>query len=223
MQKLLNEQPSRFSPNAALRPVVQQALFPVHAYVGGPGEIAYWAQLKGVFAHFGRPMPHVYPRARAVLTREKLRRWQREYGLSYADLERPRQELELPALNVLPPLEPLKILREKEPELRQALREFEESFRACGGPGLDMAGALQKESMDYLGRMNRTLLRADEGRRATVRNRIARLQGALTPCRKPQERVYCVLSYLFEHSGRLIPRLMDGLDIEDFGVQEIEL
>lgn len=223
MQTLLDDQPGRFSPNAALRPVVQQALFPVHAYVGGPGEIAYWAQLDEVFAQFGHPMPHVYPRTRAVISREKLHRWQSDYGFSHEDLRRPHQELELPALEALPPLEPLIALRESEPELREALRRFRASLEPYGGPAKSMAAAIAAENDAYLRHMNRVLLRMDGERRSTVRNRIARLQGALAPNRKPQERVYCVLSYLFEHSWELVPRLMDGLDIEDFGLQEILL
>lgn len=222
-RKLLDGHPSRFSPNAALRPVVQQALFPVHAYVGGPGEVAYWAQLKGVFAHFGQPMPHVYPRARAVITREKLRRWQREYELSYADLERPLQELELPALAALPLTEAVAKMQELDPQLRKALEAFRQGFADQQGPPTDMAQAIERNALDYLDRMNRTLLRMDEERRTTVRRRIARLQGALAPHRKPQERVYCVLSYLFEHGWQLVPWLMAGLDVENFGLQEIEL
>jgi uncharacterized protein YllA (UPF0747 family) len=168
-------------------------------------------------------MPHVYPRARAVITREKLRRWQTDYGFSYEVLKRPCQELELPALEALPPTEALAQMRELDPHLREALEAFRQGFTGQRGPARDMAGALERHALDYLDRMHRALLRMDEERRQTVRTRIARLQGALAPNRKPQERVYCVLSYLFEHSWELVPRLMDGLDIEDFGLQEILL
>ena len=66
MLALLETAPERFSPNVALRPVVQQTLFPAAACVAGPGEIAYWAQLKPVFDHHGVTMPVIWPRSRAV-------------------------------------------------------------------------------------------------------------------------------------------------------------
>src|SRR5205085_167307 len=36
-------------------------------YVAGPSELAYLGQLRGVYEHFGVPMPLMYPRASATL------------------------------------------------------------------------------------------------------------------------------------------------------------
>jgi len=44
--ELLDSNPDRFSPNAVMRPVYEEAILPNLAYIGGPGEIAYWLQLK---------------------------------------------------------------------------------------------------------------------------------------------------------------------------------
>jgi bacillithiol biosynthesis cysteine-adding enzyme BshC len=64
---LIREHPERFSASAALRPVVQQSIFPVAAAVLGPGEIDYWAQLKKVHDQFGAIFPLVVPRATLTL------------------------------------------------------------------------------------------------------------------------------------------------------------
>jgi len=55
--ELLHRTPHVFSPNVLLRPVYQDTLLPTVAYVGGPGEIAYFAQLKEVYAEYGLSMP----------------------------------------------------------------------------------------------------------------------------------------------------------------------
>ncbi|NIA32104.1 MAG: bacillithiol biosynthesis cysteine-adding enzyme BshC [Actinobacteria bacterium] len=48
----LLQRPEKLSPKAVLRPIVEDTLFPTIAYVGGPGEIAYWAQLKDLYKEF---------------------------------------------------------------------------------------------------------------------------------------------------------------------------
>lgn len=52
----------RLSPNVFLRPVLQQYMLPNIGYAGGPAEVAYHAQMKPVFEHFGLPMPVILSR-----------------------------------------------------------------------------------------------------------------------------------------------------------------
>lgn len=73
--------PERFSPNVLLRPLVQDTLFPTVAYVGGPSELAYLGQLRGVYEHFGIPMPLVVPRSTATLLDSAAARFLQRYGL----------------------------------------------------------------------------------------------------------------------------------------------
>jgi bacillithiol biosynthesis cysteine-adding enzyme BshC len=48
--KTVHNHPEQFSPNVILRPVYQETILPNLAYIGGGGEMAYWVQLKYVFA-----------------------------------------------------------------------------------------------------------------------------------------------------------------------------
>ena len=53
----LEQFPERFSPNVILRPVFQELVLPNVAFIGGGGELAYWLELKAVFAAAGVPYP----------------------------------------------------------------------------------------------------------------------------------------------------------------------
>ncbi|HWP84609.1 MAG TPA: bacillithiol biosynthesis cysteine-adding enzyme BshC, partial [Terriglobia bacterium] len=61
--EMLESDPALFSPSALLRPVMQDALLPTVAYVGGPSEIAYLAQSAVLYQRFLERMPVVFPRA----------------------------------------------------------------------------------------------------------------------------------------------------------------
>ncbi len=64
---IAKEQPWLLSNNVATRPIMQDQVFPVLAFVGGPGEIAYWAVLKEAFHHIGLKMPIIVPRMSMTL------------------------------------------------------------------------------------------------------------------------------------------------------------
>jgi bacillithiol synthase len=81
----IESRPEFFSPNVVLRPVCQDYLLPTAAYVAGPGEIAYFAQLKGVYQHFGVEMPPLFPRASATILEHRVAKLLEKYGLTVPD------------------------------------------------------------------------------------------------------------------------------------------
>src|SRR5206468_13068665 len=81
------DRPSGFSPNVLLRPVVQDTIFPTICYVAGPNELAYLGQLRGVYDHFGVPMPLMYPRATATLLDSTAVRFLTKYQLPLEALQ----------------------------------------------------------------------------------------------------------------------------------------
>ncbi|MFM9005309.1 MAG: bacillithiol biosynthesis cysteine-adding enzyme BshC, partial [Flavobacteriales bacterium] len=95
-EALLNEldkHPENFSPNVLMRPLYQETILPNVAYVGGPGELAYWLQLKGVFAAFEIPMPAIVLRDAAIVVSESCVRRLSKLGLASADLLKPKSQI----------------------------------------------------------------------------------------------------------------------------------
>ena len=78
--------PEHFSPNVVLRPLMQDTLLPTAAYVAGPGETAYYAQLGPAYDWSGVPMPAIVPRASLSLVDSRSLRLMTRYGLGLADL-----------------------------------------------------------------------------------------------------------------------------------------
>ncbi len=88
MEEMLREKPDLFSPNVVLRPVCQDLLLPTAAYVAGPAEVAYMAQLGPVYDRFGVPQPLVYPRASATIIEDKVGKVLERFSLDVSDFYR---------------------------------------------------------------------------------------------------------------------------------------
>ncbi len=91
---LINSNPERFSPNVFLRPILQDVLLPTIGYVAGPGEIAYYAQMKPYYEQFEMEMPVIFPRLSATLLESNVARIMQKlpfemcsYNLRIEDLE----------------------------------------------------------------------------------------------------------------------------------------
>ena len=74
------------SPNVILRPLYQEVILPNLAYIGGPAEVAYWLQLKGIFDLHQVPFPILLPRNFAIVKSQKQMERAEKLGLSLADL-----------------------------------------------------------------------------------------------------------------------------------------
>jgi bacillithiol biosynthesis cysteine-adding enzyme BshC len=93
LMRELETHPENFSPNVLLRPLYQETILPNVAYVGGPGELAYWLQLKDLFKECDIPMPALILRDSAILISPAVSKRLVKMGLNLRDLLRDKQEL----------------------------------------------------------------------------------------------------------------------------------
>jgi bacillithiol biosynthesis cysteine-adding enzyme BshC len=205
--------PAQFSPNVLLRPIVQDTLFPTVCYVGGPSEMAYLAQLRGVYAEFGIPMPLIVARATATVVDSAAARFLRRYAVNLEDLQ-PQDES---ALN--------RVLQLQLPQsVEQAMREAGEALQSSmtrvaeALPELDptLAGAARTT----LGRMEHDLrglqakiIHAAKRRDETLRRQFTRVQSQVFPLGHPQERTLSVTYFLNQYGPSLVDRLLEELPL----------
>ena len=90
---LTHREPENFSPNALLRPVVQDYLLPTVASIAGPTEIAYLAQAEVVYQDLLGRMPVILPRAGFTLVDAKADKLLRKYGLGVQEVWAGSQDL----------------------------------------------------------------------------------------------------------------------------------
>ncbi len=121
----LQEKALQLSPNALLRPVMQDYLLPTIAYVGGPSEIAYMAQAEVLYRDLLGRMPIIFPRNSYTLLDEKATKLLHRYHLTPPQLLGPRDQIESRIAASLVPTEMLEEFRSARSAVDGALAKFQ--------------------------------------------------------------------------------------------------
>ncbi|HEX8726480.1 MAG TPA: bacillithiol biosynthesis cysteine-adding enzyme BshC [Gemmatimonadaceae bacterium] len=83
---LANADGTEFGPNVLLRPVVERTVLPTVAYVAGPGELAYFAQVSAVAEALGAPQPVAVPRWSCTIVEPAVERALERLGAGVDDM-----------------------------------------------------------------------------------------------------------------------------------------
>jgi bacillithiol biosynthesis cysteine-adding enzyme BshC len=189
----LEREPRRFTTSALLRPLLQDTWLPTAAYVGGPGEVAYFAQLAPLYVHLGLPMPLVVPRARFRVIEERTRSLLEKLGLTPDELAAPRDEVlaRLAARSSGEGFEPPEAaearltgpLTEELARLGERLKTLDPTLAS---PLRRTEKTVQRAVTKLMSKYRRALARRDQ----VASERLDRVRGALAPDGAPQERIH---------------------------------
>ena len=207
---LIDTDPHMVSPNVLLRPVVESFVFPTLAYVGGPGELAYFAQLSGLFARHEVGMPVAVPRGSLLVVETKVERAMRKYGLDVDELREGGGLLSRFALDQLPEDLSDAVVDWREAIESQAAKVLEAS--AAIDPVLKGAVAKARNSgLAALGALEKKVVRAVKRRNETTWNQLGKARTHLWPADKPQDRVLGPLQYLMRYGSNFVTMALDEL------------
>jgi len=203
----LGSTPEAFSANVLLRPVVQDTLLPTAAYVGGPAEVAYFAQCERVYRRLLGRMPAVVPRASFTLVEPHVVNLLKKHGLQVPDIWRGRQSLRGAMERQSLPRGLANQFKTGEKSLRLLLKKLR---KPVGKLDKTLLGALETVERKMLYQFLK--LRGKAGRagdlRAGVLDRHERiLLNALYPHHAPQERTVGLLAFLSAHGKELLDQL----------------
>lgn len=86
LKQIALSEPEKLSNNVVTRPMMQEMSLPVLAFVGGPGELAYWSTLKEGFHAIDLQMPIFMPRMNITIVSRRAQRVLAEVGLTVEDV-----------------------------------------------------------------------------------------------------------------------------------------
>ena len=220
---LLRRSPESFSPNVVLRPLMQDLLLPTALYVGGPGEIAYFAQCHPLYEWAGLPMPLIYPRAGATFLEPHVAKVLDTYGLVVGDLAGDADRLfhRVVVDSMQGNLD--EAFDEAARRLGEAVDHVRAPLREVDGTLAKAADAAQKALTGELARLQAKGVRAEKKKQDMVRARLEKAQGNLYPNGVLQERELSVLHFLNKYGMGFMDMLHETLDTDTAEHQVVRL
>ncbi len=205
----LRADPTGFSADVVTRPLVQSHALPVTTFVGGPSEVAYFAEVSGAFEALDIPMPRVVPRTTGTLITPKMARALEAFGIEPTAI--PQLEDRKPAAQALP--EGLDTaLRDLAAGTSDPLRRVLDEVRSVDPNAVRALEKLRDQIEQRVGKIDRNARDAVERRAGVDRDRFARLLVEALPRGRLQERVYGAVHFLARHGTDWIAPLLERID-----------
>jgi bacillithiol biosynthesis cysteine-adding enzyme BshC len=205
---ILDAAPERVSPNALLRPVFQDTLLPTAAYVGGPAEIAYFAQSSVLYrAILGRITP-VLPRLSATLLEPAVATVMDKDEVQLTDAMTTADELAQRLGARAMPIEAKRKLAATGNALDKelaALIEYLKAMDATLGQAAEVSGSKMLYQMNRLRRMAST---HELQKEASLRKHADSITLNVFPNGHPQERVIAGIWFMARYGDGLIDLLV---------------
>lgn len=189
------------TPNVLLRPIVERAIVPTVAYVAGPGELAYFAQVTAVAAAMDMPSPIVVPRWSCTIVEARAQALLDRIGITLADLD---------DANAVEGRIARAAIQEESRRALEAMRTTIDALPTAvsvesNALGLTAAVEGAARSLQHrLDRLERRIVAALKRRDASRMLDVATLRGALRPNGGHQERVLNAIPLLTRNGCELL-------------------
>jgi bacillithiol biosynthesis cysteine-adding enzyme BshC len=209
MEALIENEPEKISPNVVLRPVYQQVLLPNIAYVGGPGELAYWLEFKDMFNKLGVQFPVLVPRAFFTIVDKPSRTKMEKLSLSPEDFFRDEQEI---AKTFQVKTENIVSLADEKSQVAKIYSAIQEKIAAADPTLSASVSAETQKAMNGIEAVVAKANKALKNRQEAEMGQISKLKQKLFPEGVPQERHENFSSFYIKYGSSFLEAIKSTAD-----------
>ena len=210
IERIAADEPTRLSPNVLLRPVVESAVLPTVAYLGGPGELRYLALTPPIYDRLGIAPQRPLPRWSGVIVEPRVDRVLEKFGVTLADLFTPPGALEARLVRSQLPAEAVEALDRLRRALEDEYRVLERAATEIDPTLARPTQAVRQQALGGTQDLEKKLVQHLKRRQETELGQLARARTALVPNGRPQERVLTVAPFLARFGPGLLNELTDA-------------
>ena len=220
---LITNHPTLVSSTVVSRPLLQSWLLPVAAYIAGPGEIAYWAQLGQMFPMFDLVMPVLYPRISATLIEPKIARYLKKHSLEIETLPIKKDKFVEEYFKNLSDQKDENPIRELDHSLEREGLKLESYLKTLDPTLIDVGKKSIKRIKQTLYNLEDRVIKVREKKEGELTNHLEQIHTAFFPQEIPQERFISVIYFLNKYGPEFIERIFSNLELHNFNHQLLYL
>lgn len=218
----LQQEPASFSPNVVLRPLMQDTVLPTAAYVAGPGEVAYFAQFKGLYEWAGLEMPVIYPRASATILEKKIEKVLERYELDIPAFEEQFDPLFGRIVKAQMEVDVDEAFKKASSYVHQAVNEIKPIVEGVDRSLAKSTDATRGLMLKEWTKLKDRVLKAERQQQDVLKGQIYRASSNLFPFQIPQERALSPLYFLNKYGLDFGQKLISTLDLDTTSHQVIQ-
>ncbi|HKL18749.1 MAG TPA: bacillithiol biosynthesis cysteine-adding enzyme BshC [Halalkalibaculum sp.] len=211
----IDSDPGKFSPNVFLRPILQDFFLPTLGYVAGPGETAYYGQMKLFYNSFALKMPVIFPRLSATLIEPAIDRILDELPFDIHEYDSRIEDLESEFVDRTEQVDIEAIFSDWKEKVEVISQDKTEAIKKVD-PTLE--GASGKASSVYMGELDKLkgkVYRAVKQQEQTQLNRIKKIKAQLFPNGAPQERVVAGIYFMNKYGVTIWDEMLKSLEEDE--------
>jgi bacillithiol biosynthesis cysteine-adding enzyme BshC len=212
LERIAAEDPSRLSPNVLLRPVVESAILPTVAYLGGPGELRYLTMTPPIYQRLEVVPQRPLPRWSGVIVEPRVDRLLEKFGLELADLSGPPGAVEARVVRSQLPAEVPQALERLRGSIEEGYAVLERAAADVDPTLVRPTQAVRQQALSGTQDIEKKLVQHLKRRQETELGQLARARTAVLPGGKPQERVLTVAPFLARYGPGLLTELTDAFE-----------
>jgi bacillithiol synthase len=209
LRRRIESAPEQFSANVLLRPVLQDYWLPTLAYIGGPAEIAYFAQVAVVYKQLlGRVTP-IVSRLSATLIERRIERLLNKYEIELPQLFHGEHELrDCLAARALP-ADLKQNFQSAKLNAEGAMKRVSDSLWQLDSTLVEAASRATSKMQYQIDRLQKRAAQAELRRTEILTRHAAQIENAIYPRKTLQEREIAGIYFYAKYGPSLIKQLID--------------
>ncbi|MFO7445822.1 MAG: bacillithiol biosynthesis cysteine-adding enzyme BshC [Ignavibacteriaceae bacterium] len=220
---LIDSEPEKFSANVLLRPVCQDYILPTAFYVGGPGEISYFAQALQLYSFYNIEQPIIYPRSSITLIEKSISSLITKYGLNMPEIFASPDKVRDKVVESVAETAINDVFNSASTQIELTFDQLKEKLFELDKTISDASAKYRQKILNYVDELKGKALEAQKKKHETTLRQVDKVTTHLFPNTSLQEREFNFIFYANKYGNNFTKLLFEELVINKFEHQVINL